>query len=140
MSTHRLRFWARLRLAGLTALLFCSCSREGTQKRLAPATFERLRNHSWPGNVRELQNVVQRAFILADDEVTPDCLPAELGGEATVSGPNLHLKVGTSLDDAERRLILATLDQYEGDKKTTAEVLGISLKTLYNRLNQYAQA
>ena len=89
--------------------------------------------------MRELQNVVQRAFILADEEITPDCLPTEMGGEAPLAGPNLHLKVGTSLEDAERRLILATLDQYEGDKKTTAEVLGISLKTLYNRLNQYAQ-
>jgi DNA-binding NtrC family response regulator len=62
-----------------------------------------------------------------------------MGGEVPLAGPNLHLKVGTSLEDAERRLILATLDQHEGDKKTTAEVLGISLKTLYNRLNQYAQ-
>jgi DNA-binding NtrC family response regulator len=113
--------------------------REGTAKRLAPETLERLRTHHWPGNVRELQNVVQRAFILGDQEITPDCLPPELGGGTTPGGPNLHLKVGTSLEDAERRLILATLDQYEGDKKVTAEVLGISLKTLYNRLNQYAQ-
>jgi two-component system, NtrC family, response regulator AtoC len=113
--------------------------RENTQKRFAPETLDRLRVHNWPGNVRELQNVVQRAYILGDQEITPDCLPPELGGESAHSGPNLHLKVGTSLEDAERRLILATLDQYEGDKKTTAEVLGISLKTLYNRLNQYAQ-
>jgi DNA-binding NtrC family response regulator len=113
--------------------------REGTQKRFAPETMDRLRLHHWPGNVRELQNVVQRAFILGEQEITPDCLPAELGGEAPIAGPHLHLKVGTSLEDAERRLILATLDQYEGDKKQTAEVLGISLKTLYNRLNQYAE-
>jgi DNA-binding NtrC family response regulator len=113
--------------------------REGTAKRFSVDTMERLRTHHWPGNVRELQNVVQRAFILGDQEITPDCLPAELGGETQLAGPNLHLKVGTSLEDAERRLILATLDQYEGDKKVTAEVLGISLKTLYNRLNQYAQ-
>ncbi|HEV8628996.1 MAG TPA: sigma-54 dependent transcriptional regulator [Thermoanaerobaculia bacterium] len=113
--------------------------REATQKRFSVETMERLRTHHWPGNVRELQNVVQRAFILGEQEITPDCLPAELGGEAPMAGPHLHLKVGTSLEDAERRLILATLDQYEGDKKVTAEVLGISLKTLYNRLNQYAQ-
>jgi DNA-binding NtrC family response regulator len=113
--------------------------REGTAKRFSPDTMDRLRTHHWPGNVRELQNVVQRAFILGDQEITPDCLPTELGGETQLAGPNLHLKVGTSLEDAERRLILATLDQYEGDKKQTAEVLGISLKTLYNRLNQYAQ-
>jgi two-component system, NtrC family, response regulator AtoC len=113
--------------------------REGTAKRFSADTMDRFRTHHWPGNVRELQNVVQRAFILGDSEIAPDCLPAELGGETQIAGPNLHLKVGTSLEDAERRLILATLDQYEGDKKVTAEVLGISLKTLYNRLNQYAQ-
>jgi two-component system, NtrC family, response regulator AtoC len=113
--------------------------RESSNKRFNAETMERLRVHHWPGNVRELQNVVQRAFILGDQEIAPDCLPVELGGDAPLAGPNLHLKVGTSLEDAERRLILATLDQYEGDKKVTAEVLGISLKTLYNRLNQYAQ-
>jgi len=113
--------------------------REGINKRFSADTMERLRTHHWPGNVRELQNVVQRAFILGEQEITPDCLPVELGGDAPMAGPHLHLKVGTSLEDAERRLILATLDQYEGDKKVTAEVLGISLKTLYNRLNQYAQ-
>jgi two-component system, NtrC family, response regulator AtoC len=113
--------------------------REGVNKRFSLDTMERLRTHHWPGNVRELQNVVQRAFILGEMEITPDCLPVELGGDAPMAGPHLHLKVGTSLEDAERRLILATLDQHEGDKKVTAEVLGISLKTLYNRLNQYAQ-
>jgi two-component system, NtrC family, response regulator AtoC len=113
--------------------------RENSQKRFSPETLDRLRVHNWPGNVRELQNVVQRAYILGDQEITPDCLPPELGGESAHAGPNLHLKVGTSLEDAERRLILATLDQYEGDKKTTAEVLGISLKTLFNRLYLYAQ-
>jgi two-component system, NtrC family, response regulator HydG len=114
--------------------------REGTTKRLSTEALDRLRGHHWPGNVRELQNVVQRAFILAEEELTPDCLPAELGGETRHAGPNLHLRVGTSLEDAERRLILATLDQHGGDKRATAEVLGISLKTLYNRLNQYAKA
>ena len=114
--------------------------REGTNKRFSAETMDQLRAHPWPGNVRELQNVVQRSFILGEQEITPDTLPVELGGTAPLGGPHLHLKVGTSLEDAERRLILATLDQNDGDKKVTAEVLGISLKTLYNRLNQYAQA
>jgi two-component system, NtrC family, response regulator AtoC len=113
--------------------------REEQQKRLTPEAIARLEGHVWPGNVRELQNVIQRAYILAEEEITPDCLPVELGGEARVTGPQLHLKVGTSLADAERRIILATLDQYEGDKRATAETLGVSLKTLYNRLNQYQQ-
>ncbi|HVS02068.1 MAG TPA: sigma-54 dependent transcriptional regulator [Thermoanaerobaculia bacterium] len=114
--------------------------REESQKRFTTEAVDRFKYHDWPGNVRELQNVVQRAYILADELITPDCLPVEMGGEAPATGPKLHLKVGTSLAEAERRLILATLDDYEGDKKRTAEVLGVSLKTLYNRLNQYAQA
>ena len=55
-------------------------------------------------------------------------------------GSSLNVKVGTSLGEAERRLILATLEDCEGDKKKAAEVLGISLKTLYNRLNEYKTA
>jgi DNA-binding NtrC family response regulator len=104
------------------------------------AAMERLRAHAWPGNVRELKNLVHHAFILADDEIGPDCLPLELTGSADLSPTSLHLKVGVSLAEADRRLILATLNEYGNDKKKTAEVLGISLKTLYNRINQYRTA
>jgi two-component system, NtrC family, response regulator AtoC len=110
---------------------------EGTAKKLTRPTLERLKTHAWPGNVRELKNVVHRAFILADEEIGPDCLPPEVGGTETFSGPDLHFKVGVSIEEAERRLILATLDHFNGDKKKTADVLGVSLKTLYNRLNAY---
>ena len=79
---------------------------------------------------------------MAESEIEPSSLPADLGAPAVTaaSGPGGSepaLKVGTSLSEAERHLILATLDHYDGDKKKTAEVLGISLKTLYNRLNVY---
>ena len=116
---------------------------EGSQKRFAPAALERLERHDWPGNVRELKNAVHRAYIMAEGEIEPSSLPAELGAPvvSTAAGPGGDgapaLKVGTSLSEAERHLILATLDHYGGDKKKTAEVLGISLKTLYNRLNVY---
>jgi DNA-binding NtrC family response regulator len=116
---------------------------EGTQKRFGPGTLERLERHDWPGNVRELKNAIQRAYIMAEDSIDPACLPIELGAPvvsaATLAGDNGGpvIKVGTSLSEAERHLILATLDHYAGDKKKTAEVLGISLKTLYNRLNVY---
>src|SRR5439155_511648 len=85
----------------------------------------------------ELQNLVHRAFILAEDHIGLDCLPL---GVQESGGSSLNLKVGTSLGEAERRLILATLEECEGDKKKAAEVLGISLKTLYNRLNEYKSA
>jgi len=110
---------------------------EGTNKMFTKAAMERLRAHSWPGNVRELKNLVHHAFILADEEIGPSCLPSEIGGTEDCSGPSLHLKVGVSIAEADRRLILATLDQFGDDKKKAAEVLGISLKTLYNRINTY---
>jgi DNA-binding NtrC family response regulator len=112
---------------------------QGTSKTFSRAARQRLRTYNWPGNVRELQNVVHRAFILADEEIGPESLPAELGGTGPTeaSGPTLHLKVGTSIAEADRRLILATLDQHGWDKRKAAAVLGISLKTLYNRLSTY---
>ncbi len=119
---------------------------EGTQKRFSAAALERLERHDWPGNVRELKNSIQRAYIMAEREVDVSSLPPELGAppvSAIGSAPaddGPALKVGTSLSEAERHLILATLDHYQGDKKKTAEVLGISLKTLYNRLNVYKRA
>jgi DNA-binding NtrC family response regulator len=108
-----------------------------TSKEFTRPALNRLRSHSWPGNVRELKNLVHRAFILAEDHIGLDCLP--LGVQETAAS-SLNLKVGTSLGEAERRLILATLEEAEGDKKKAAEVLGISLKTLYNRLNEYKSA
>jgi DNA-binding NtrC family response regulator len=112
---------------------------EGSSKGFNRAARQRLRTYAWPGNVRELMNVVHRAFILADEEIGPESLPAELGGAGPMdaSGPTLQLKVGTSIAEADRRLILATLDQHGWDKRKAAAVLGISLKTLYNRLSTY---
>ncbi|HXJ36597.1 MAG TPA: sigma-54 dependent transcriptional regulator [Candidatus Eisenbacteria bacterium] len=117
---------------------------EGIRKRFTQAAMDRLERHEWPGNVRELKNVVQRAFILANQDIDVACFPDELGAAtlalapaAPEGGPMAAVKVGVSLGEVERQLILATLEQYAGDKKKTAETLGISLKTLYNRLNLY---
>jgi len=107
----------------------------GTAKRFTRACLERLRRHSWPGNVRELKNVIQRAFILAEEDVGVDSLP--LGVTEVAPASSVVMRVGTPIAEMERRLILATLDQCEGDKKRAADVLKISLKTLYNRLNEY---
>jgi two-component system, NtrC family, response regulator AtoC len=107
----------------------------GTAKRFTRACLERLRRHAWPGNVRELKNVVQRAFILAEEDVGVDALP--LGVTEVVPASDVVMRVGTPIAEMERRLILATLDQCDGDKKKAAAILEISLKTLYNRLNEY---
>jgi two-component system response regulator AtoC len=107
----------------------------GTAKHFTRACLERLRRHGWPGNVRELKNVIQRAFILAEEDVGVDSLP--LGATEVVPASSLVMRVGSPIAEMERRLILATLDQCDGDKKKAADVLKISLKTLYNRLKEY---
>lgn len=113
--------------------------RQGTAKRFTEESLDRLRTHTWPGNVRELKNVVHRAFIMADQEISPRCLPREVGGDSGILR-SLHFQVGASIEDVEHRLIMATLDAYGGNKRKTADILGVSLKTLYNRLNSYREA
>ena len=113
---------------------------EGTSKRLSDEARERIRAHSWPGNVRELKNELHRAFIMSGDVVELDDLePGALPALAPRPGIEGSPEAGGSLDDAERKLILATLEHCSGDKKRAAEILGISLKTLYNRLHLYAR-
>ncbi len=108
---------------------------EGTAKHFTRACLDRLHRHSWPGNVRELQNVVRRAFILADGDVGLDSLP--LGVDEEIAAPGLAMRVGTPIAEMERRFILATLEHCNGNKQKAADVLEISLKTLYSRLREY---
>lgn len=108
-----------------------------TGKLFAPEALEHLQNHNWPGNVRELRNVVHRAFILADDVIGLEHLPSNSNAGLQLGSDSLSIRIGTALAEAERRLILATLIQCRGNKRQAAEMLEISLKTLYNRLNAY---
>ena len=108
---------------------------DGVNKSLSPEALGALENYHWPGNVRELKNVLQRAYILADHLIEPEHLP-HLSGHLPVAEP-LEFVVGTTIDDVERRLILATLAHFNGDKRRAAETLGVSLKTIYNRLRRY---
>jgi two-component system response regulator AtoC len=117
--------------------------RDGTNKHWSQEARAALQAYSWPGNVRELRNAVERAAILADFSIGPELLPGK-GGDAGMGPPTprpiLQIRVGSPLEDVERRLILATLDELHGDKKRTAEILGIGLKTLYTRLSVYRAA
>ncbi|WP_284616668.1 sigma-54-dependent transcriptional regulator [Aquabacterium humicola] len=136
--------------------------REGEAKRFTPAALAKLQAYRWPGNVRELRNVVQRAYVMAeggaiDDDwlptnppgVEPLPVPAALAAEEppplapaepALPADALVLPIGTTLAEAERRLILATLQRHHNHKERTAAALGVSLKTLYNRLKEYAAA
>jgi len=111
---------------------------EGTSKTFTTDAHEILMGWHWPGNVRELRNVVQRAYIMADDLIDAACVPLEAGkAEKDTGGPFLQVRVGSTVAEVERRLMLATLEQCGGTKEKAAQMLGISLKTLYNRLREY---
>jgi DNA-binding NtrC family response regulator len=95
----------------------------------------------WPGNVRELRNTLERAIIVCDgDTILPRHMPPAPALRSTESadGPDsVSFRVGTSLDDAEKALILKTLAANANNKTRAADVLGISLKTLHNKLKAY---
>ena len=110
----------------------------GTAKRFTPPALSALRAHGWPGNVRDLKNCVQRAFILAEGDIGAELLPSP--APASGSKDFIQVPMGSSIAAAEQRLIMATLASLNGNKLAAAKVLGISLKTLYGRLNVYAAA
>ncbi|MBZ0111690.1 MAG: sigma-54 dependent transcriptional regulator [Thermoanaerobaculia bacterium] len=127
-------------VATLSLHFLAEFNRRGdVDKRIGTAALEQLETWHWPGNVRELRNVLERAHILADAELSCEDLPAEVTGEAPARGATVPLRVGMSLDEAERQLILSTLDQLGGSKRTAAETLGVSVKTLYNKLKRYEE-
>ncbi len=97
-----------------------------------------MHEYHWPGNVRELKNMIHRAFILADHEldIANAIVPAKHVVTA-VESDCITFQLGRKLAEAEQRLIYATLGYCGGNKTLTAEMLGVSLKTLYNRLNEY---
>jgi DNA-binding NtrC family response regulator len=96
-----------------------------------------MERYPWPGNIRELRNVIERATILADSEfIESKHLPPTLITRGEESLPTMTISPGTTVDEAERRLILLTLDHTRNNKTRAAEILGISLKTLHNKLNR----
>ena len=108
---------------------------EGTSKRFTPEAIASLYAHTWPGNVRELKNYVHRAFILADEVIEADLAPETFLKAA--HSPVLTIRIGTPLEEVNRRVLEATLQECGNVKRKAAEMLGISLKTLYNRLAVY---
>jgi DNA-binding NtrC family response regulator len=133
---------------------------EGVNKRFTREAVAKLERYRWPGNVRELRNVVQRAYVMTNgDSITDEWLPTNnpaSSASAAASTPTaaavetpaqaapaqngntITVQVGTSIAEAERQLILATFAHCGHNKERTAAALGISLKTLYNRLKEFA--
>lgn len=115
--------------------------REGQVKHYAPQALARLSAYRWPGNVRELRNIVHRGYVMAVDSlITDDCLPTDDEAPLPVlsGAPLLQIRVGTPLAEVERMVTLSTLEHLGRHKERTAATLGVSLKTLYNRLKEYS--
>jgi DNA-binding NtrC family response regulator len=101
--------------------------------------------HNWPGNIREVRNTLERAVIVCDGKVIDQRhLPPNFGSggmkTASSDGEGIRLQVGTTVGDAEKALILKTLSATNNNKTRAAEILGISLKTLHNKLKEYGAA
>lgn len=107
---------------------------------ISPNAAALLENYSYPGNVRELENVIERAVALAEkDVIQVHDLPKEIAGGFNFSSNKdwVPVYIGESLAEAERKLILATLDHFQGNRYQTAKVLGMSERHLRTKIKQY---
>jgi transcriptional regulator with PAS, ATPase and Fis domain len=112
---------------------------------VSEAVVNAFRNYTWPGNVRELRNTLERAVIVCESPVIETKhLPPGFGQTTLRSSvddaDSIRVGVGTTVGEAERLLILKTLESTNNNKTRAAEILGISLKTLHNKLKEYGSA
>lgn len=110
----------------------------GSVVEISAEARKKLQNHPWPGNVRELQNVIQRAVLLAGEtSLTPEHLIFDNGEVACDSPSEMALM---PISEMERKMIHKALDTFDGNRTRAAEILGISVRTLRNKLNEYRLA
>lgn len=110
----------------------------GTQFTWQEQQLAKLKEYSWPGNIRELRHAVHRAFIMSDPSSKVITLPNSFESPFSKNRqPKNNVSAGQTIDDVEKELIRVTLEKVEGNKTLAAEMLGISTKTLYNRLNAW---
>ncbi len=112
----------------------------GSSIELSEQALTMLENYSWPGNLRELKNVIQRGYIMADRVITPAEMPDNLVNpprSSAGSRPSVTVSMGSSVAEPEKTLIFATLKECKGKKEKAASILGVSMRTLYNRLRDY---
>lgn len=115
---------------------------------VTPEVMEAFKQYAWPGNVRELRNVLERAVIMAGEgAIQMAHLPYDFGVSVGSRPPvqlfepdSVRLPVGTTVAEAEKRLIQLTLQHTKNNKTRAADILGISLKTLFNKLKEYGAA
>ena len=107
---------------------------------LSAAQIERLNQHDWPGNVRELRHTLHRSFIMSQPGAKTLELPSSFASPFSQKQKASNvIGAGSTIEQVEKALIYATLDEVDGNKTSAAEMLGISTKTLYNRLHAYGE-
>jgi DNA-binding NtrC family response regulator len=123
-----------------------------TESSISPEALEALSAHDWPGNIRELANAIERASILAGNgPIRPEHLPTQVPSRGRtqhagtahpqIGSPHFSIPEGTpTLRDIEMSYIQAVLEKHCGNKPAASKELGISLKTLYNKINQLQQS
>lgn len=131
----------RQRKGDIPALVSYFCNRfseDDNRKHFSEETIELLQKYDWPGNVRELENLVRRAVALCRNLVVT---PADLLPEMDTGGNgNAELKPGMSIKELEQKIIQITLDETAGNRTKAAQMLGVSLRTLRNKLREYRDA
>src|SRR6202163_2311631 len=134
-------------IADLVQLLVSEMSAKHSRKvaAVSEAVLNQFTSYSWPGNVRELRNTIERAVIVCDSGmIETKHLPPGFGQDPLRTAANdpdaVRLGVGTTVEEAEKMLILKTLEATSNNKTRAAEILGISLKTLHNKLKEYGSA
>jgi len=110
-------------------------------EKIDPEFVEALQQYEWPGNVRELRNVINRSFIMArTSSLTVECLPDKfLGSRRRRNRTSINVPLGSPMEEIEKIVIEETLVMTDGDRRKTADILGISYKTLYNKTKKYKQ-
>ena len=122
---------------------FTEKARRGNEKgplNVAKEAMVALINYDWPGNVRELENAVERAGILANDEIGPDDLPPKIASNASGTYESRDtVSFRPTLEEIERRYVVEVLTSVDEDKARAADILGIDLSTLYRKLKRYEE-
>lgn len=112
---------------------------EVVSKQITPDALEKIASHDWPGNVRELKHTIERAYILADSVIASEHLVFDAPPLQSPSSLEQAIPAGVALEELEKVAIINTLKENEGNKTDTAQELGISVKTLYNKLEKYSE-
>jgi two-component system response regulator HydG len=114
------------------------CAKNGRSRlEVSEEVSERLKDYTWPGNVRELENAMERAAVLCRGAVmTLADLPGAIANAPKPEPDRLTFGVGTPLAEVEQRLIIETLRHAGGDKSLAAQLLGISARTIYRKLDE----